>query len=273
MPPVRTSSMRTLLRAGTALAVVTLSTAAVAEGPGSGMRGRAATGPRDFRPSARHAFTWTRAIYSGVRGGWWGRATTWDTDFPKGDRQFLTVLRRLVRLDASPRENAVSLADPRLRNYPLVYAVEVGYMDLTDEEVAGLRGFLEAGGMLVVDDFWGSEEWARFRWNMSRVLPGRPIVELPPDHPVFSAHYRIDEIKQVPARGRGIRGRPTWERDGYVPHVRGIFDDRGRLMVLVNWNTDLGDAWEWAEDPYYPLEYSTYAYEMGANMVVYGMSH
>jgi hypothetical protein len=220
----------------------------------------------------RHAFYWTRAIYTGYSRGWRGSAS-WATDFPKGDRQFLVVLKRLVRLDAYDHENAVSLADPNLRRFPLLYAVEVGYMDLTKDEVHGLRDYLNAGGLLLVDDFWGSRQWAQFEYNMRRVLPGRPMVEIPLEHPLFSAFYKIDEVKQVPARGRGINGWPTSEQDGIVPHVRGIFDDDGRLMVVINWNTDLGDAWEWAEDPMYPLEYSTYAYEMGANMIVYGMSH
>ena len=231
--------------------------------------------PPSDEPPGRNAFYWTRAVYSGDRGrGWWrGGPPAWATDFPKGDRQFLVVLKRLVRLDAYDWENAVSLADPRLRRFPMIYAVEVGYMDLTPEEVTGLRNYLDAGGMLVVDDFWGSRQWAQFEVNMRRVLPGRPIVDIPLDHPLFSTFYDIDEIKQVPARGRGIRGRPTFEEDGYFPYVRAILDDRGEIMVLINWNTDLGDAWEWAEDPSYPLEYSTYAYEMGANMIVYGMSH
>lgn len=226
----------------------------------------------DADPPGQHAFYWTRAIYTGFSRGWRGSAS-WATDFPKGDRQFLVVLKRLVRLDAYDYENAVSLADPNLRRFPLLYAVEVGYMDLTQEEVHGLRGYLNAGGMLLVDDFWGSRQWAQFERNMRRVLPGRPVVEIPLEHPLFSAFYKIDHVKQVPARGRGINGWPTSEQDGIVPHVRGIFDDHGRLMVVINWNTDLGDAWEWAEDPWYPLEYSTYAYEMGANMIVYGMSH
>jgi hypothetical protein len=228
--------------------------------------------PPTDEPPGRHAFYWTRAVYSGAGRRYWGNPP-WATDFPKGDRQFLVVLKRLVHLDAYDFENAVSLADPRLRRFPVIYAVEVGYMDLTQEEVRGLRDYLNAGGFLVVDDFWGSREWAQFEYNMRRVLPGRPIVDLPLEHPIFSTFYQIDEVKQVPARGRGIYGRPTWEKDGYVPYVKGIFDDKGRLMVVINWNTDLGDAWEWAEDPFYPLEYSTYAYEMGANMIVYGMSH
>ncbi|HSM60815.1 MAG TPA: DUF4159 domain-containing protein [Longimicrobiales bacterium] len=228
--------------------------------------------PPADEPAGRHAFYWTRAVYSGYGRGWYGGRGSWSTDFPKGDRQFLLVLKRLVRLDAYDWENAISLADPRLRNHPMIYAVEVGYMDLTEAEVHGLRDYLNAGGLLVVDDFWGSREWAVFEHNIRRVLPGRSIVDLPLDHPLFSTYYEIDEIKQVPARGNGINGRPTWERDGVVPYVKGIFDDAGHLMVLINWNTDLGDAWEWAELPWYPLEYSTYAYEMGANMIVYGMS-
>lgn len=231
--------------------------------------------PPSDEVAGRHAFYWTRAVYTGARRGWWGGRGegAWATDFPKGDRQFLVVLKRLVRLDAYDFENAVSLADPELRRFPLLYAVEVGQMELTPEEIHGLRAYLEAGGLLIVDDFWGSSEWAQFEYNLREVLPGRPVVELPLEHPLFSSFYQIDSILQVPARGRGIFGRPTSERDGYVPHVRGVFDDDGELMVIINWNTDLGDAWEWAEDPMYPLVYSTYAYEMGANMIVYGMSH
>ena len=130
-----------------------------------------------------------------------------------------------------------------------------------------------AGGFLVIDDFWGSWEWQNFESEILRVLPGHAIEERDVDHPLFSSFYDIDEIRQVPGFGRGTRGGPTWERDGRVPHVRGIFDEHRRLMVVINFNTDLGDAWEWAENPYYPLMYSTYAYEMGVNMIVYAMSH
>ena len=65
----------------------------------------------------------------------------------------------------------------------------------------------------------------------------------------------------------------TWEQDGYTAHARGIFDHDGRLMVIINWNTDLGDAWEWFERPEYPLNYSSFAVRMGINFIVYAMSH
>jgi len=218
----------------------------------------------------RYPFYWTRAIYSGWGRRGWGRS--WAVDYPKGDQQFIIVLKRLVRLDAYDWDNAVALDDPALRRFPVLYAVEVGGMELTDTEVEGLRGYLNAGGFLIVDDFWGNE-WMVWEYNIRRVFPDRPIVDIGIDHPIYSAYYDIEEIKQVPARGRGIYGRPTEECYGCYPAVRGIYDDEGRLMVIINWNTDLGDAWEWAEDPSYPLEYSTYAYEMGANMIVYAMSH
>ena len=282
---VATLSLAVLPRAGDA-DLHPSATRSAAQSPAPGDAGRGARG-------RARSFYFTRAAYSGVRSGVvarGGAGTTdprgawlasdacgggfcaWATDYPKAERQFLTVLRRLTNLDASPSENAIRLDDPAIRTYPFIYAVEVGDMDLDPEEVAGLRDYLLAGGFLVVDDFWGSYEWASFEAQMERVFPEYPLVDVPPDHPVFSAFYDIDEIIQVPNLGNARLG-VTSEQDGYVPHLRGIFDDRGRLMVAVNWNTDLGDAWEWAEQPDYPLKYSTYAYQIGVNLVVYAMSH
>ena len=234
----------------------------------------------DFRPSLTtpsadaREFFFTRAVYSGGRGY---RRSSWATDFPKADRQFLTIINRLVDLlDAYERENAVRLDDPNLRRFPFLYALEVGYMYMTDAEVKGLRDYLLAGGFLMIDDFWGTWEWANFEREIKRVLPEYQIVEIPLNHPIFNTVYKIDEIVQVPNIGNAQRaeyGGRTWEQDGIVPHVRGIFDKENRLMVVINWNTDIGDAWEWAESPYYPLKYSTYAIEVTVNTIVYAMSH
>ena len=146
-------------------------------------------------------------------------------------------------------------------------------MSLSPPEIEGLRNYLLQGGFLVIDDFWGTQQWAQFEYEIQQVLPEYEIVDLPLDHNVFTTFYEIDEVIQVPNVGNGTRGGPTWERDGFIPMVKGIHDEKGRLMVIINWNTDLGDAWEWADDPYYPFEYSKYAYEMGVNFIVYAMSH
>ena len=229
--------------------------------------------PTPQRPAYEwHEFYFTRAAYSSW-GGWGRGGRSWAIDYPKSDRQFMTVLKRLTNLDAFDWENAVRLDNPALRRFPFLYALEVGSISLSDAEVEGLRDYLKAGGFLVIDDFWGSREWAQFEYQMGIVFPNNPIIDLELDHPVFKTFYEIDEILQVPAYQRYWRGGQTHESDGYVPYVKGIEDHDGRLMVIINWNTDLGDAWEWAEQPDYPLEYSTFAFQMGVNMIVYAMSH
>ena len=226
------------------------------------------------RPLPRHEFYFTRMAYSGGGGGFrrW-RRQSWATDYPKSDRQFLVVLERLTGLDMFLEEHPRLLTDEHLNRFPFLYAVEVGYMSMTPEEVAALRDFLLRGGFLVVDDFWGTYEWQNFEYEMRKVFPQYPIVDVPLEHEIFHNFYDIDEIIQVPNVGNGVRGWATHERDGYDPFVKGIFDEEGRLMVIINGNTDLGDAWEWAENPYYPLKYSTYAYQMGVNFIIYAMSH
>jgi len=220
-----------------------------------------------------HEFYFSRVAYRGF-GGYYGRGRSWATDYPKADQIFLSFIDRLLpNLDAYLREFVVTLDDPDIRRFPFLYALEVGRMSLSQPEVEGLRSYLLAGGFLVIDDFWGTQEWANFEYEIRQVLPGYEIVDLPIEHNIFTTFYEIDEIIQVPNVGNGVRGGPTWERDGFIPMVKGIHDDDGRLMVVINWNTDLGDAWEWADDPYYPLKYSLYAYEMGVNFIVYAMSH
>lgn len=232
---------------------------------------RATAAPdRDARTSS-HEFTFTRAIYSGGGRSW--RRGSWATDYPKADQQLVAVLARLVdRLDVASGDNAVRLDDPELRRYPFLYAVEVGHMSLTDEEVAGLRSYLLAGGFLMVDDFWGTREWATFEREIRRVLPEYPIVEIPLDHALLGTFYEVEEVVQVPSISNWRWRRQTHERDGYVPALRGIFDERGRLLVVIHFNSDLGDAWEWAEQPDYPLEFSTYAMQMTANNIIFALS-
>ena len=229
----------------------------------------------DKPPGNFHEFYFTRGIYSGAFDDY-DEGGRWAVDYPKADHQFLIALKRLSVVDAYNSDNAIELTDPMLRRYPLLYAVEVGSMSLSDEEVQALRNYLLAGGFFVIDDFWGSWAWDQLVAQMQLVFPDRAIVDLPPDHPVFTAFYNIDHVLQVPNIRLGIGtnyGGPTHEYDGHVPRVRGIFDDEGRLMVLINWNTDLGDAWEWADHPEYPLKFSTYAFEIGINFVIYAMTH
>lgn len=226
-------------------------------------------------------YYFSRVAYTGYARGWGGGfgrgGGSWAIDYPKADQIFLSFIDRLLsNLDAYEWPHPVLLDDPELRRFPYLYALEVGYMNLTPPEVEGLRGFLLAGGFLVIDDFWGPNQWANFEYQMEQVLPGYHIVDLSLSHEIFSTFYEIDELLQVPNIRNGwasVNGGSTSECYGCLPQIKGIYDEQGRLMVVINFNTDLGDAWEWADDPYYPLKFSTYAYEMGVNMIVYAMSH
>jgi hypothetical protein len=246
--------------------------------------------PREGIPFTE--FTFARAMYSDYGGGGFfggfrrggdylgDGGPAWSIDYPDADRHMMIVAKRLASLDACEWGFPISLADPDLRRYPFLYSLEWGNAALTDAEVIGLREYLGAGGLLMIDDFWGTQEWETFEHEILRVLPGKTIVEVPRDHVFFRIFYRIDgDILQVPGAGDGravAAGIPcarTWQRDGYTPHVRGILDDQGRLMVVIHFNTDLGDAMEWAEDPWYPLEYSRFASELFLNTIIYSMSY
>ena len=221
-----------------------------------------------------YAFYFTRGIYSSYGRGGFGRGGggSWATDYPKADLQFLTVLRRLTNLDAYDSQHAVRLDDPELIRFPFLYILEVGGIALSPPEVANLRDYLLKGGFVFVDDFWGDNAWAQFQYQMQQVLPEHPIVEMSLDHEIFKVFYEIKALQQMPAIGAWRSGETT-ECWGCEIHVRGIFDDKGRLMMLINWNTDNGDAWEWAEQPDIPLKFSTFAYQIGVNAIVYAMSH
>lgn len=263
----------------TALVVVSIAvlSAAAHGGPADPSVRQAVDAPPSHAANGErpHEFRFTRAIYSsGGRGGWGRRRGSWATDYPKADEQLVLVLERLVdRLDVAPGENAVRLDDPELRRFPFLYAVEVGHMDLTDAEVDGLRSYLLAGGFLMVDDFWGTREWAAFERNIRRVLPEYPIVDIGLDHALLDTFYEIEQVVQVPSITNWRYRRQTHESDGFVPALRGIFDEKGRLLVVIHFNSDLGDAWEWAEQPDYPLEFSTYSMQMTANNIIYALSH
>lgn len=202
----------------------------------------------------------------------WMMRGMWSIDYPKADRQFVQGVRRLTRLNIRSVEQVVHMRDDNLMNYPWTYVVEPGHWDLPDDQAAKLREYLLKGGFLITDDFHGSFEWEIFMASMRRVFPDRPVVDLPNDHPIFHVLYDLDDRFQIP----GIVNYPfdqTYEYDGVQANWRGIFDEKGRLMVAICHNMDMGDAWEWADSPHYPERYASLAYRIGINYIMYAMSH
>ena len=168
----------------------------------------------------------------------------------------------------------IALDDPRLFEYPWIYFVEPGTLRLLDADVPILREFLLRGGSAMFDDFHGPIEWESFAREMRRVFPDREIVEVPKDHPVFTAFYKIDGFPQVAGIGSFTQGR-TWEKGGFAPHLRTILDDFGRPMMFINFNTDMSDGWEWSNVVEFPgyVTHTSMAYQMAINEIVYALTH
>jgi hypothetical protein len=218
-----------------------------------------------------------RARFGGYRrfggGDWREGGTSWTQDYPRADRHFAAALRRLSRIQVRSVEQPINLDDgDDAFNYPWMNAGEMGDWKLSDAQVVELREWLLRGGFLMLDDFWGTEEWNRFAESMRRVFPNRPMVEIAGDDPIFHIVYDLDDRYQVPGEWALARG-TTYRNDGATPHWRGIFDDHGRVMVAMTFNSDVGDSWEWADDPNYPEKYSALGIRIGVNYVVYSMTH
>lgn len=229
-----------------------------------------------------NVFTFCRLRYDSS----WGRRSGggWSTDYDASDVNFSTRLEELTTIrvnryeDGRIRHAVVRLTDDELFNYPILYMLEPGRLEFSEEEVERLRSYLLRGGFLFVDDFWGEEEWRNFEFEFSRVFsPDEyPMVELPLTHEIFHCVFEIKKYPQVPSVHNWLRTGLTYERyDAETPHYKGVFDKRGRMMAIICHNTDLGDGWErenWDEE--YFREFSAkQAYPMGINIIVYAMTH
>jgi hypothetical protein len=215
----------------------------------------------------------TRYVLGGGGGNWLRGGTAWTVDYPEADRTLARILSRLTKLDVRAVEQPVNLDDDIDAFYwPFLISGLVGAWDLTDAQAAKLREYLLRGGFLLCDSFYGDEEWNGFIDGMSRVFPDRPIVDLPSDHPIFHAVYDLTERPRVPTwqhLPRGYRNGPS----GATPHWRAILDDDGRVMVMITYNNDIADGWQWADDPRYPHDSAHLALALGVNFAVYAMTH
>jgi hypothetical protein len=235
------------------------------------------TNPKGFE---KDVFTFVRIRYSaGYGGGYWRRGSGWATDLPDADLNLSYRLQQMTSIRADPDGRVLNLTDPDLVQFPWIYIVEPGGLGFLDDEVVALRKYLENGGFLMFDDFWGEAAWANVEMEMKRVLPGRKFVELPLDHPLYSCVFQIKSKGQVPNVGLGTESQfhgITWERpDAREVHHRVIFDDKGRMMVFAAHNTDNGDGWEReGENDYYFFNFSEkIAYPLGINLIFYLTTH
>jgi hypothetical protein len=254
--------------------------------------GIAAAAPRPFRvyPGVEHEddplppdymvpaeWTFARLMYPpwGGRFGsdWQNGRSNWTIDYPTADRHVAVMVRRLTSIDTRSVEQPVNLDDgDDVFDWPWLYAVEVGHWDLTDAQALKLREYLDRGGFLMVDDFHGSQEWEVFVESMRRVFPDRPIVDISNDDQIFHMFWDLDDRVQVPG-AQFLYSHRIYEKDGVIPRWRAIYDDKGRILVAICHNMDLGDSVEHSDNPRYPEKYSAQGMRTYINYILYAMTH
>jgi hypothetical protein len=236
--------------------------------------------PDDWQEKTEWAFArlmfpggWNDGYRGRFDGDWRLGNTLWTQDFPRADRHFSQAVRRLTRVHVRSVEQCVNLDEGDAYDWPWLYAVQVGEWGLTDQQAAELRDYLLRGGFFVADDLHGREEWGVFEERIKRVFPDREIVEIPDEDPIFHSVYDMKVKLQIPGAAHLRQGCKNCGDGGLGAHWRGIYDDKGRIMVAISYNSDMGDAWEWADAAEYPEKFADVAMRLGVNYVVYSMTH
>jgi hypothetical protein len=210
----------------------------------------------------------------GGGGNWLNGGTNWTVDYPRGDRTFAVAIRRLTRVDVRSVEQPVNPDDgDEIFHWPYLHVGMPTSWNLTDGEATKIREYLLRGGFMLCDSFFGTQEWAGFEVGMKRIFPDREIVDLPEDDAIFHTAYDVKERYQVGNFRSMLRNGNTYRADGDKPYWRGVRDDKGRVMVAITFNNDLGDSWQLADNPQYPQKFSFLGIRLGVNFVIYTMTH
>lgn len=266
------------LRAGTwaavvAAAVVLASGLVLGQGRGFGRffderllrPGTQANLPYDGR------FTFVRVTYDTLPGGYWYRGQpAWSHGYPTAEENLMQILETVTGVSGHPTTNTLSLEDPEIFKYPLIYIIEVSWWRITDREASNLRAFLDKGGFVIVDDFktaeWrGGRGWDQFADNMQQVMPGAKFVDLDVSHPLFSQFFTIKSLDIFPQAYNAGQ-----------PYFRALFEDNDpgkRMQMFINYNTDISQFWEWSARGLRPIEDTNEAYKLGVNAIIYGLTH
>jgi hypothetical protein len=212
-------------------------------------------------PNARYdgRFTFARIRYTVYR------RSGWEFDYPAMERNLMTMMQEVTELRPHRSESNIhTFDDPELLKYPVAYLSEPGYWIPSESEIEGLRTYLAKGGFLIVDDFMRGE-WYNFEQQIRRVLPDARIDRLELEHPVFDAFFRIKTLEM------------SYPHDPYLrAEFYGIHEDidpTRRLMVVINYNNDIGDYMEWSADGLWPVNVTNEAYKFAINYIIYAMTH
>jgi len=221
--------------------------------------------------SAGDEFTFIRVQFDAMGYGWGSGG--WAHDYPAAETNFLRGVTRLSRIHIHAEPDVLRLDDERIFEFPFLYLVEIGRdggPNFTDKEVENLQEYLLRGGFLLIDDFKGNAGWQVFRQAFEKIFPDSQWLKLDPSHAIFHIFYDIDGAQRIPGIYFLHGNAPS---DHMNPENWAILDSQGRIMVLINWNSDMGDGWEHTYDEHYPTKYANLAYRLGINYLLYALTH
>ncbi len=218
-------------------------------------------------PQNESKFTMARIRYTVFDMGGWGplgsgRGVPWSHDWPRSEEHLMKIMAELTKLDVNSEGHITSFETDDAFRYPIAYLCEVGYLDLSEKEARNMSEYLLRGGFLIVDDFRGDRALENFRRQMKLVFPDRALEELPRTHPIWTSFYDISKLFPEPPYAKNLR-----------PQYFGMSDDKGRLMMVVDYNNDISEYWEWSSDPFMPIDQTNEAYQYGVNYLMYALTH
>ena len=230
---------------------------------------------RNFKPAPNTPydgrFNFVRVSYEcDASGYWWRGIPSWAHGYPQAEQNLVRIMNEVSFFGANERINTVTLDDPELFKYPVAYIIEVSWWQMTDAQAAALRAYMQKGGFVIVDDFkadgdFGSPGWGPFEQNMRRVLPGVRFLPMSASHPIFHSFFEIDDLDVIPQAYNSGK-----------PYFFGVYEDNDpskRLMMIVNYNTDISQYWEWSGTGLRPIDDTNEAYKLGVNYLFYGLTH
>lgn len=221
-------------------------------------------GAFDSEPPKDVEFTYARIRYHMTVDAAWEqrREAPWHHDYPYGDETFPTFLKEVTHVHtAREAYQIVDIDSPDLFKYPFAYMSEPGYLELNDKDIKNFREYLERGGFVMVDDFRGQRHLSNLLYQMKKVFPNREVIPLTLSHPIFNSFYKIESLNMRPPYGQG----PV--------EFLGLEDDHGRLMMVIDYNNDLSEVWQWLDEGSSSLHDAAESLKFGMNYAIYALTH
>ena len=216
-------------------------------------------------------FNFVRVVYEcDATGYWWRGIPSWAHGYPMAEQNLVKIMNEVSFFGAQETINTVTLDDPELFKYPVAYIIEVSWWQMTDTQARALRAYMQKGGFVIVDDFkaegdFGSPGWGPFEDNMRRVMPEARFVPMTASHPIFHSFFEVNNLDVIPQAYNAGK-----------PYFFGLYEDNDpskRLMMIVNYNTDISQYWEWSGTGLRPINDTNEAYKLGVNYLFYGLTH